>query len=432
MRDIALILFIVVMIPFMIRTPWIGVLIWVWISLMNPQGWGWGPASEFRIALIAGVATLIGLLVTRDKVKLPLNSTTLLLAALPLWMTVTLVFAFNFSEALDQWIDVMKMFLFIFVTAAVLQTRKQLDLLLWVIVVSVGFYGVKGGIFTILTGGAQKVYGPPGRSFISDNNAISVALVMIIPIAHYLAQQARRRIVKYATYAAIGLSCFAVLGSQSRGAFIAVIVMAGFFWIKSRQKVLVGLLVAGLLPFAIMFMPQTWVNRMETVRTYEEDSSAMGRINAWHMAVNVANARPLVGGGFKLYSEETFARYAPNPKDVHAAHSIYFQMLGEHGYVGLILFLSIGINAWLVSRRLIRFARGRPEVAWASDLARAMQVSLIGFAAGGAFVNISYWDLQYYEVVVLMLALNLVRESTLAAPVAATTRAAGSNLVARV
>ena len=60
----------------------------------------------------------------------------------------------------------------------------------------------------------------------------------------------------------------------------------------------------------------------------------MGRINSWHMAFNVANDRPLVGGGFELYTPKTFARYAPNPEAIHSAHSVYFQILGEHGYVG--------------------------------------------------------------------------------------------------
>ena len=107
------------------------------------------------------------------------------------------------------------------------------------------------------------------------------------------------------------------------------------------------------------------------------------------------------------------------PDDVHAAHSIYFQMLGEHGYVGLILFLSLGINGWINSRRIIRFSKGKPEYGWAADLARAIQVSLVGFAAGGVFVNIGYWELQYYDLAVLMIVWNLVR-----APVAAAAAAA--------
>ncbi|MCX8114119.1 MAG: putative O-glycosylation ligase, exosortase A system-associated [Burkholderiaceae bacterium] len=408
MRDIAIVGFILLMIPVVIRRPWIGVMLWVWISLMNPHHFGWGLAAQMRVALIVAAATLIGLFVTRDRVRLPINATTVLLVLLPLWMTVTLVFAFHFDDALRRWEEVMKIFLFILVTASVLQSRRHVETLLWVIVLSVGFFGVKGGLFTVATGGAYRVWGPPGESYISDNNSISVALVMIIPLAYYLAQHTQWRIVRYAMYALIGLSGIAVLGSHSRGAFLAVSVMSLYLWTKSRHKLLLGVLVLALLPVAMLAMPDNWKERMGTIRTYEQDSSAMGRINSWHTAFNIANDRPLVGGGFELYSRETFARYAPDPEAVHSAHSIYFQLLGEHGYVGLLLFLALGITGWMNARRIVRAARDQPELGWASDLARVIQVSLVGYAVGGAFVNIGYWDLPYYEIVILMTVWSLI------------------------
>ena len=409
MRDLAVILFIFGMVPFMIKKPWIGVLMAIWISVMNPHRFGWGFAGEMPVFLVALAATIIGMMTTRERMRLPINGTTLLLILLPLWMTVTLIFAFNFPDALERWNSVMKIFFFILVTAMVMQTRKHIDWMIWVLVFSVGFFGVKGGLFTIATGGSSKVYGPPGDGYISDNNAISVALVMIIPLAYYLSQYAKQRLVKYGLYATIALSAVAVLGSHSRGAFLAVVVMSVFLFIKSRRKFLLGLLLAAALPFAITAMPDSWKDRMRTVETYEEDTSAMGRINSWHAAFNIANERPLIGGGFELYSPEVFARYAPNPEDVHSAHSIYFQMLGEHGYVGLFLFLGLFVVGWLNARRIIAFVQDKPDMAWAGDVARAMQVSLVGFAVGGAFVNIGYWELQYFELVALMVVWNAIR-----------------------
>jgi putative inorganic carbon (hco3(-)) transporter len=416
MRDIIIILFILSMLPFMIKKPWIGVMVSLWISVMNPHRFGWGFASELPVSMVASIATLIGMVVSRDRVKLPINATTILLILLPLWMNVTLFFAFQFDDAVVRWESVMKIFFFVLVSASVLHTRKHIEVLIWVLVFSVGFFGIKGGIFTVVTGGLRRVYGPPGDGYISDNNSISVALVMIIPLAQYLAMHAKRRAIKYGLYATIGLSAIAILGSQSRGAFLAVVVMSAFLWAKSRQKIWLGMLVIVALPIAILAMPDSWKDRMQTVSTYEEDTSAMGRINAWHMAFNVANERPLIGGGFELYSADVFRRYAPDPDDVHSAHSIYFQLLGEHGYVGLLLFLGLGVVGWMNSRRIIRFARGKPELAWASDLARAIQVSLIGFAVGGAFVNIGYWELQYYEIISLMIVWNLVRTQQSTAP----------------
>ena len=101
---------------------------------------------------------------------------------------------------------------------------------------------------------------------------------------------------------------------------------------------------------------------------------------------------------------------------MHAAHSVYFQMLGEHGYVGLLIFLSLGLAAWSTARRTIALARTRRERAWAGQLARAFQVSLVGYAVGGAFVNIGYWDLMYYEIVIVVVACRLASASALAVP----------------
>ena len=50
----------------------------------------------------------------------------------------------------------------------------------------------------------------------------------------------------------------------------------------------------------------------------------------------------------------------------------------------------------------------RARERWAGQLARSIQVSLIGFGVGGAFVNISYWELQYYELIMLVAAYRLV------------------------
>lgn len=129
------------------------------------------------------------------------------------------------------------------------------------------------------------------------------------------------------------------------------------------------------------------------------------------MAINVANDRPLVGGGFELYTRRVFAKYAPDPLDVHAAHSIYFQILGEHGYVGLVFFIAIGFVGWLNASRIIRLSGSNAEHAWAGELARMIQVSLIGFAIGGLFVNIAYWENLYYEILAIMVVHNLMVHS---------------------
>jgi probable O-glycosylation ligase (exosortase A-associated) len=385
-----------------LRYPWTGVLVYAWVSLFSPHRFAFGFAYNFEFALITAMATVAGALFHWKEVRLPFNSITFLLIMLPFWMTVTLLFALEPSAAQVRWEEVMKTFFIVLLAASLLHTRTQLEAFLWVIVGSIGFYGLKGGVFTLVAGGGAKVYGPPGDSFLTDNNAIAVALIMTIPLMHFLAGTVSSRWLKLGMYGTMLMSGMAILGSQSRGAFLGVVVMVAFLWLKGKQKVLSAMVLIPVAALAIGFMPAKWTSRMDTIENYEQDSSALGRINAWNMAFNLANDRPLVGGGFEIYTPSTFARYAPNPEDVHAAHSVYFQMLGEHGYVGLLLFLCLGMATWMTARRIIRLSRDHPEYTREADLARAIQVSLVGFSVAGAFVNIAYWDFLYYEIVIVM------------------------------
>jgi probable O-glycosylation ligase (exosortase A-associated) len=416
MRDIAISLIIFGSLPFILSRPWIGVLVFAWLSLMTPHRFAFGFAYDFPFAAIVAAVTLLGLVVTKDEVRFEPNAVVCLLILLPAWTCVTYLFALEPAAATDRLIEVLKVFLFVLVSAMVLRTRKHIDLMIWVIVISVGFFGAKGGAFTLLTGGGYRVYGPPGDSFLSDNNAIAVGVIMVIPLMHYLRGESKSTWIRRGLLAAMVLSGIAVLGTYSRGGLLAVSAMLMFLWFKSRRKVWFALLLIPLVPLAITAMPEHWFERMNTISAYEEDASAMGRINAWKTAINIANDRPFVGGGFELYSGTTFARYAPDPEDVHAAHSVYFQMLGEHGYVGLLIFLTLGIAAWSTARRTIALARTKPQYAWAGNLARAFQVSLVGYAVGGMFVNIGYWDLMYYEIVIVVVACRLASAPARAVP----------------
>jgi putative inorganic carbon (hco3(-)) transporter len=412
MRDIAITALILGSLPFILRRPWLGALMFAWLSLMTPYRFAFGFAYDFPFVQIVAIVTLVSVLLHADQWKYELNPTLVLLWLLPLWTCVTTLFAFEPEPAAERLVNLLKTFLFVHVCAMVLRTREQVHWLLWVVVLSIGFFGAKGGAFTLLTAGEHRVYGPPGRSHLSDNNAIAVALIMVMPLMYYLRGEAESRWVRHGLLATMLLSAMAIVGTYSRGGMVAITAMLLFLWLKSQHKLMLAIVFAALVPFALAFMPDRWMDRMESVSEYESDGSAMGRINSWMTAINIAADRPIVGGGFALYTRKTFARYAPDPEDIHSAHSIYFQMLGEHGYVGLILFLALGLSAWLAARRTIILARERADLAWATRLARALQVTLVGYAVGGLFVNISYWDLYYYIVLIAALTLGQVSKQT--------------------
>ena len=271
-----------------------------------------------------------------------------------------------------------------------------------------GFYGVKGGLFTIFGGGEYRVRGPEG-SFIEGNNEIGLALIMVIPLVRYLQLSSDAWWVRRGMGLSMVLCGAAILGTHSRGAFIGIAIMLILLAAKSPKRVPLLLLIVLAIPAGLAIMPQHWTERMEGIRNYREDGSVMGRFNAWRFGWNIAKARPLIGGGFGVFTPELFGRFAPDPDDFHDSHSIYFEVLAEHGFVGLFLFLGVMGLTWLGcswSIKQVHRARDDPDLLDCRDLARMLQVSVIGYAVSGAFLGLAYFDF-YYNLVVLAVLTRL-------------------------
>lgn len=138
----------------------------------------------------------------------------------------------------------------------------------------------------------------------------------------------------------------------------------------------------------------------------------MGRVAAWEVATRVAIDRFPFGAGF--YAPQLpviFNYYLPN-EGARAAHSIYFQVLGEQGFIGLALFLMILLFALRNAGVIRRQVRDNPELLWASDLANMIRVALIGFYIGGAALSMAYFD----GLFLLMALLSTLRELTAPKP----------------
>ena len=410
MRDLIITLAVLGSLPFVFKRPYIGILLWVWISVMNPHRLSWGFAYDFPFAQLIAVTTLISLFIRKEKSQLTWSAPVLLLLIFVFWMSVSTLFALVPKEATIQWGIVTKIMFMIFITMIAVEGKQQIEWLVWALAVSLGFYGIKGGLFTLMGGATDRVYGPPS-SYIEENNALAMALLMTVPLLWYLRNHITKKWVRLGLLGAMGLCMISALGSYSRGALVALVPMVFFLWLKSRNKAPLAILIILLAPLMFSMMPEKWFSRMETISTYDEDESAMGRINAWQTAFNIAKDRPLVGGGFQLYEPQVFLRYAPNPEDVHAAHSIYFAALGEHGFVGLGLFLMLGVATWRLAGWVVRNSKTRPELSWASDLSLMIQVSLVGYAVGGAFLSVLYFDLPYYLLAILVLLRKEVQKT---------------------
>jgi len=412
MRDIVLTAIFFGLLPFVFSRPYVGIYLWSWFSFMNPHRLTWGFAYEFPFAQIIAIVILVSMLKSRQPIRIPWTRETVLLLIFTGWLLFTTFFAFNSTGAWQQWDKVWKIQLMIYITLILIDTKQKFEWLIWVIVLSLGLYGVKGGIFTIVQGGAYNVMGPAG-SFIGGNNEIGLALIMTIPLMRYLQMQAKRIWIHQVVTVSMLLTGIAAIGSNSRGALIGMVVMGTFLWIKSRNKIFTLVSILVVVGALASIMPQEWYDRMGTIKTFEEDRSATDRINAWRMAINIATVR-ITGGGFEAFVPWVASIYAPDPDRAADAHSIYFEVLGEHGFIGFTMFMLLAWFTWNTGNHIRRLARRRPETKWAADLASMIQVSLLGYAASGAFLGLAYFDL-YYTLIALMVICKILCQQELAA-----------------
>jgi probable O-glycosylation ligase (exosortase A-associated) len=256
---------------------------------------------------------------------------------------------------------------------------------------------------------------------IADRNHVAVAMLFAIPLMNWLRLQSPHRIIRIGLILAMVATLFGAIGTQSRGALVAMVGVGFLLWLRTPGKLVSGIAIVGAVAAVLAFMPASWTERMHTIENFEEDTSAMGRVRIWQVSFDIARARPLIGGGFRaMYSQDIVDKFDPLVR-ARAAHSIYFEALGEQGFVVFGIWLAIIATGVLYSFRLIALARDRPELRWAADLGRMSQVSIAAYLAGGAFLSLAYWDVFWTLLIVLgatyALALRTVREGK--APVSA-------------
>jgi len=390
MRDIILLIALLAAFVTILKYPFAGVIVWGWMSLMIPQSMVYGFLQSAPINFGIAAATLGMWLVSKERKRLPSDAVPILMCFFVLWMLINSAIAPFPDWSADKFSNTIKTYPLIFLCMIMAQRKARVLALVWVLVISLGFYGAKGGAFTIINGGINRVQGDGGIYI--DNNQLALALVMALPLVHYLATHIKVRLLRMGLVTTIILQTIAVLGSYSRGGLLALFSMLGVFWLRSRRKVLYLTASVMLIAAALSIMPPKFFERMNSIGKASQDESFMGRVQAWQVCFFYAVDNFPFGTGFNgNYHPDVYHKYFPDA-ETHVAHSIYFQVLGDHGFPGLALYVAIAIASLRNARLVVRRCKHRPGFAWAADLAAALEVSQIGFYIGGAALSVPYWD----------------------------------------
>lgn len=419
MRDLVILAIVVGSAPFCFRWPFFGVLMWTWVAYFNPHRYAWtGTVYNFPVAMVIAIPTLLGLLFFRKVNRGIWVRESVLILAVWGWMVVTLVhaaqvplFAGHIQEGTDRLIQIAKILLMTFVTILLVTSKTRLRQLVLVIALSLGVRAVWAGLFGIETGGQSRVYGPHD-SFLEDNNDFALALNMTLPLLYYLIADEPRRWARYGLWLCFVASILCVLLTYSRGGLLGLSTVLILIAMTSRYRVVSLAGLAAVVPLVFMLAPQQWTDRMDKMFHGEVDSSMQQRLIGWRTGWNLVMDYPVTGGGLEAYPDVVVFRHyqpeeMPGGRESEGPHSIYFQMLGEHGFVGLALFLFLLGSSMLSMRRLRRQARRRSPAHWAIPYTRMLEASLAAYAVSGATLGRAYFDL-WYEIVACIVALKLL------------------------
>jgi probable O-glycosylation ligase (exosortase A-associated) len=419
MRDVIVLAIILGSVPVCLFYPYFGILMWSWVAYFNPHRFTFGMAYDFPVAQAIAIPTILGLVFNRQFNKGIFQRETVLLLFLWIWYFVTYAHCVMTPELARHALDakpvlmgISKILLMTFLSILLVTSRDKLRYLLLLTVACFGILAIKGAFFGLRTGAEERVWGPPG-SFIEDNNFLALATNMCLPLFFYMAQSEKSKWIKLFLQIAFVSSIFSVILSYSRGGLLGLSVVLGLITLRSRYKFVTAAFCVVVAFLVLSFAPGRWMDRMGNFAHGKIDNSAELRLHAWQFAYVLAKEYPLTGGSFNTFQPDLFEKYTPE-LGFAGPHSIYFQQLGEHGFVGLGLFLGILGSCWISLSKLRRRARAVREIQWVIPYTYMLQTSQLAYMTSGAFLAAGYFDL-FYQLVAAVVLLKIFTNAEIAA-----------------
>lgn len=425
MRDLMFLGAFLVLLPLAFRNAFVAYLIWGWTGLIAIENYLFGFMMPVQLNLIFALITFLMIFFKKDTERgtFSTNATIVFLILFFLQGSLSAVFAYG-SNSLnwDLYDRLWKELLFAMAMPLVVVKRYRIHAFVLVMCLGMGFHGLIDGLKFFSSGGAHLV-----RGFVKfgDNNHFAVMLVMAIPLLLYMASYSKNRWLRLAALAVAIITIAAVIGTRSRGGFVAMAAVGLWLVLTSRKRLpALTVFIAGII-FVVAIAPAEWTQRMETIQEADQDTSFMSRVEAWQVSSAIALHNPLTGGGFHAVATQSvwnqfrgqkgllgFVNTGLSSEIYRAAHSVYFEVMGDMGFSGFLIFMGLLLNALKNGVQISRVARqGGPELEWAIDLSRSLAATIFAFLVGGLTVSIAYTEFIYMAVMLMEILKQEVQRS---------------------
>ncbi len=396
--------------------PFVAGMAYIWIDIVKPQSLGYDFLNSLPMSMIGAVFVVVVYYLKPSKSKTSFSLIQILLLVLAAWVTITTYLADPILGSWRKWDPAFKCLVFSAFIPFIFRSRIQIEAYLLTIIFSISTFAFVAGAKTLLGGGGYGSLATlgGGNSGFSESSTLAAVGVMLLPLIHYMRNHS---IIfggsKFFKLMMLGLSIIcvaAVVGTAARTGLIALIFLAACYIFHAKNKVILTVLLASVIGIgAFLNLEGTrWGSRMSTISTYEQESSAAGRIAVWKWTMDYVSSNPM-GGGFDVYRLNNIMTvdsngaigYFPPSSGIgngKAFHSIYFEVLGEQGIFGFIVYYFIMLLTFFQLGKISRVVRNRPELAWIADLALKIRLAQMVMLVSGLFIGIAYQPSMFYLV----------------------------------
>lgn len=382
-----------------LQAPFCALLFYIGNAYFRPEEWVWvNFVSSLKLSLTSGVYVVLASLFSGQ--RFVWNGRIALVWLFLLHTLLSTLGAEHFAYSWGYWTDFLKTVVITYFIVVLVTDFTKFRLVLLVMVLALGLEQAKQGWFYLLTSPGWNNTNPV--PFLGDNNGVAVGMLMLVPIVGLLGRTTPDKRAKL-LYRFLFIGClYRALSTYSRGGFLACIAMGGTWWPRARRKVRALFGILAVIAIVLPNLPDAFWNRMHTIETYKEDEdrSALGRLHFWSVAVQMANANPLLGigyNGFNLsYKDYDFSQGAYGT--VKSVHNSFLGVLAELGYPGAILYIVIILGAMRSCSRVRKLAVKEPALLDLGESAVALQTSLIAFLVGGSFVIFQYNEMLWHMI----------------------------------
>ena len=377
---------------------------YVWVDIFTPQLISYGLLSSIPVSLLLGIMIALSLLRLPPSPDVRLRVVTILVVVFSIWMTISLSWAVVPDAAYVKWNWAIKSVAFSCLLPLFFRNRVQIESLVWIFVLSGMGHCMPFAAKVLLSGGG---YGSAlglvgGNNGYGESSFLSLFAVSLVPMCLYLRSHSvlfpRDRLIGFVLFGFIACAVLTALGTYARTGLISLGTLAVFLFFFSARKWIIVLLVCIFSLGVGVFMGEGWSNRMSTIADSGTESSAMTRVGVWRWTLGYVTQSPL-GGSFDVYQINRIDQVMADGTVLQVAgrafHSIYFEVLGELGIPGFLIYLAI-IATTIQTLINVRRKSSVLEMSWLRDLCNTFIICAFVFLAGGTFIGVGFNSYFYY------------------------------------